>query len=287
MAYPPAGPPQPQGSPPQPPYGQPQPQYGQLYGPPDAATAYAGLPAPPASLAPPAPPRNPGAALGWIGAGVGVFLGPVGVVLGAVSIVRSRGARASVAPGVVAVVVGALQSIAIVVAVVVAAISGAFQTEASVTQPAPSAPIAGSAGDGAAPADPDLAPADPPVTTLVHAADIRPGDCLTAVEPDGDGYYEQIPCSEVHLAEVIHDYEISTVDYPNVKELTDEADAVCSDAADRLVPLDSGTVALRYYYLYPLREAWEQGDYLVSCLVYAHGDATLVGSATEGTLAMQ
>ncbi|TGO05525.1 septum formation family protein [Serinibacter arcticus] len=262
QGYPQQGYPQPQAQAHQ---GYPQPQQygppgGQQYGPP-GGQQYGPPGGQPYPGATPPRPANPGAGMGWLGAGLGLIVGFVGIVLGAISISRSAKARASRAPGTVAVVVGSLQVVAVVTTILVLVFRGTFGPVTLSDNP----------GDTDSPRE-------------IGSVDFSVGNCLESVDGDGTSF-THLPCADPHAAEVVYTYEPSGGAYPGEDAITEEADEVCLDEISLTVPVGVDTSNLTYDFWYPAASAWDDGDRTVACVLVGDG-VDLTGSAIAGDLAV-
>ncbi|WP_108718381.1 septum formation family protein [Miniimonas sp. S16] len=201
---------------------------------------------------------NPGAGLGWLGAALGLLVGFVGIVLGAMSISRSRAARASITPGVVAVVVGAVQVIALMVTIGLLIARGL-----------------GGSVMGSNPGDTDSA-------REIEVTELSLGNCIEEMTWDGAPVL-QVPCADAHTAEVMSQFEASGNAYPGEDELWDQAQDSCTGMT---VPSGVDTTNLFYDAVVPTLDDWDSGHRMVSCLLVSDG-ATMYGSATAGDLRVQ
>ncbi|PWD51674.1 hypothetical protein C8046_14495 [Serinibacter arcticus] len=220
------------------------------------AYSFGGGSQPPSAGRPPRSP-NPGAGIGWLGAGLGLILGPLGIVMGVMSISRSKKARASKAPGTVAVVVGSLSIVGVVTTVLVLVFQGVF--------------------------GPIILQDNPGDTTSereITAVEFAEGNCLATL--DGPTF-THVPCSTGHEAEVIHTYEPAGDAYPGEDAITDEANDVCLAEVTGAVPPTTDPTNLYYDFWYPDATGWADGDRTVACILSGDG-VTLTGSATAGDL---
>lgn len=113
--------------------------------------------------------------------------------------------------------------------------------------------------------------------------DIKIGDCIT--ESAAEGEVESLPtvsCSQPHLYEVYHEFELTGPTKPSDTEIEKLVDEGCfGDAFTEFVGTPAEQSSLSVLYLSPTSESWAQGDHKVSCLVY-EGDGT--GNPTKGSL---
>ncbi|ACQ81892.1 hypothetical protein Bcav_3650 [Beutenbergia cavernae DSM 12333] len=268
------GPPGPQqqpghGGPPGPPaYG------GTQQGPPHGGPPGGGWQGPPSRQA------NPGAALGWAGVGAGIVLGPVGLVLGVMSFTRSRRAGASTVPGVIAMIVGTVWTVAVAAIVVVTAVVTLSQDpppppEPTQTETEPETP-GPAAGEN---------PGDTDTEREVRDVDIDLGNCIDDLEnPVSPGTFLHVPCAQPHHAEVVAEYTITEPDFPGTDAVQQQADDFCSTEVPEALPTEIDRTNLTVYYLYPTQTTWDDGDRIISCFVLGKDDTRLVGSAIAGDI---
>lgn len=208
----------------------------------------------PGSSAPP----NPGAVLGWVGVGVALLVGVLGMVLGAISISRSRRVRASITPGVLAVVIGVLQLLAIITVVLVALVRSFV-------------------GEGLA-----ENPGDTPTAQPVSVTSLAPGNCLDLATLDVDTV-TQLPCSQEHDGEILTQTTISGNAYPGQDALYEQVIDQCATDAQLMLPPATDPTRLYVDALVPTLAEWDAGHRQTSCLLGSTG-ATMRGSATAGDL---
>ncbi|MDJ1372000.1 septum formation family protein [Gulosibacter molinativorax] len=112
------------------------------------------------------------------------------------------------------------------------------------------------------------------------------GDCITDTDMAGTELQTvpTVPCSQPHTFEVFHDFEITTSTFPGPD--SDElmnivSDGCLGDAFTQFVGVEYNSSTLGVMYLSPTQGSWDQGDRLVSCMVY-EGEGS--GNVTTGTL---
>ncbi|WP_454293482.1 septum formation family protein [Salana multivorans] len=224
------------------------------YAPPTAGDGHA----PDPSGSGPAPAaRNPGATIGWVGFGLAFLVGFIGIVLGAISISRSRKAGASTRVGVLAIVVGTLQVLIVIVAVMVNLI---LQLTGSAMR---------------------SNPGDTPAERTVAVTELAPGNCLDLDSLD-DTSILQLPCAEPHDSEVISLLSFSGTAYPGEQTLYDDAVDQCYQPVAEAIPPRVDPINLYVDAFVPTQEEWDAGSRQAACLLVSDGEMT--GSASAGDL---
>lgn len=112
------------------------------------------------------------------------------------------------------------------------------------------------------------------------------GDCITDTDMAGTELQTvpTVPCSQPHTFEVYHDFEITTAEFPgqDSEELMNLVSAGClEDSFTDFVGLDYNSSSLGVMYLSPTQGSWDNGDRLVTCMIY-EGDGS--GNLTTGSL---
>lgn len=112
------------------------------------------------------------------------------------------------------------------------------------------------------------------------------GDCITDTDMAGTELQTvpTVPCSQPHTFEVYHDFEITTADFPgqDSDELIDIVSEGClGDAFTEFVGVDYNSSTLGVMYLSPTQGSWDNGDRLVTCMIYEGEGA---GNVSTGTL---
>ncbi|KAB1641174.1 septum formation family protein [Gulosibacter chungangensis] len=112
------------------------------------------------------------------------------------------------------------------------------------------------------------------------------GDCITDTDMENTELQTvpTVPCSQPHTFEVYHDFEITTSDFPG--QGSDElleivSDGCLGDAFTDFVGNDYSSSTLGVMYLSPTQGSWDNGDRLVSCMLY-EGEGS--GNVSTGTL---
>lgn len=200
--------------------------------------------------------------LGWVGVGVGLLVGFIGIVLGAISISRSRQARASILPGVLAIVVGSVQVLAVIAYVLLQLMD--------VTGPAPTT--------GTNPGDTDQ-------ERTVEVGELAVGNCLSEMDRSG-GPLTQVPCAQAHAVEVVYQFDQAGDAYPGEDALYEASDETCYPIVANAVPTDVDPTALYQDAFVPTLEQWDGGLRTITCVLWSE-DTTMTGSTAAGDLDVQ
>lgn len=102
--------------------------------------------------------------------------------------------------------------------------------------------------------------------------ELQVGDCLDLDESDATaGEFVDlaaVPCDQPHRQEVFH---LGTVEgfevYPGPSELASSADGACLGAFEDYVGTAYLDSAIRFTYLYPSLDSWEEADREIVCLL--------------------
>lgn len=225
------------------------------YAPPTASYGRAPEPAPPGGQRRAGP--NPGATIGWVGFALAFLVGFIGIVLGAISISRSRRVGASIRVGVLAVVVGTLQVLAIVVVVLLLLIlnlTGGIAREN---------------------------PGDTDVTRTVPITELTAGNCIDIGSLTDDAV-DHVPCGQGHDGEVITLLSFTGTAYPGESALYDDAVERCYEPVSAALPPRVDPLNLYVDAFVPTQAEWDAGNRAAACLLVSEGEMT--GSATAGDL---
>lgn len=211
----------------------------------------------PAGNGPAPAAKNPGTTIGWVGFGLAFLVGFIGIVLGAISISRSRKAGASTRIGVVAIVVGTLQVLTVIVAVMVNLI---LQLTGSAMR---------------------SNPGDTTIEQTVPVTELAAGNCLDLDTLD-DTSILQLPCADPHDSEVISLFTFTGTAYPGEQTLYDDAVEECYQPVAEAIPPRVDPINLYVDALVPTQEEWDAGSRQAACLLVSDGEMT--GSANAGDL---
>ncbi|MGO1543507.1 MAG: septum formation family protein [Gulosibacter sp.] len=112
------------------------------------------------------------------------------------------------------------------------------------------------------------------------------GDCITDTDMQGTELQTvpTVPCSQPHTYEVYHDFDIETDEFPGqgTSELDEiVADGCLGDAFEDFIGTPFSSSTLGVMYLSPTQGSWDNGDTLVSCMVY-EGEGE--GNVSTGSL---
>ncbi|MDN4475991.1 septum formation family protein [Demequina sp. SYSU T00192] len=111
------------------------------------------------------------------------------------------------------------------------------------------------------------------------------GDCLTISGTDGSfGNVPVVDCAGVHEAEVYAAFDLDAGAYDEDAVIV-EVEEACVDRFEAYVGEPYRTSSLDVFYTYPLADAWDEGDRLAVCAVYAPDPDSGEPVAFEGTLA--
>ena len=95
-------------------------------------------------------------------------------------------------------------------------------------------------------------------TLNVH--ELRTGDCLAGLPESGTTSVDAVPCAGPHQVEVFYSFPLPDLPWPGEDAVIETARGECDGKVpDRLSGLD-------VMFLYPQRDAWEQGDREITCL---------------------
>lgn len=117
----------------------------------------------------------------------------------------------------------------------------------------------------------------------VGAFNLKVGDCVVLNDLEGDTVTNVpgVPCSEAHDAEVIDRFDVVDLEDYDVAAVTEQADAGCTSAINRVVGPNWSAIGLVATYLYPVDDGWTRGDRRVTCLAVANG--LVLTSSVAGT----
>ncbi|GLI28526.1 hypothetical protein ARHIZOSPH14_27680 [Agromyces rhizosphaerae] len=107
------------------------------------------------------------------------------------------------------------------------------------------------------------------------------GDCVGDFGPDGIvDVVPVMPCSDPHLAEAFHEFDLGTTSLPSDDELFPMVAAECDAAFESFVGVEWSLSSLNWYYFAPTVESWDEvDDRRVLCMVFDPA------GLTTGTLA--
>ncbi|WP_127126045.1 septum formation family protein [Georgenia sp. SYP-B2076] len=206
------------------------------------------------------PPSRPttgaGRPLGLLAILVALPLGPLGVVLGGISYTQARRGNGPRAPGVAAMILGALMTLGVALWVLTS-----LATALTTIDAAP-----GPGGPGPVP---------------IGAMEV--GDCALDLDP-GVPTVELVDCGERHQAEAFADVDLGRGAYPGPDAVVSRAESRCLDAADAAIPADADTSDIRVAVITPDQRAWDQGLTAARCVILDAGGRGLTGSLADGTL---
>jgi hypothetical protein len=101
----------------------------------------------------------------------------------------------------------------------------------------------------------------------VDAFSIKVGDCTGDLAEDEVSAAVLVPCGEPHYWEAYFSSRLSGDDYPGVTQVTESAEAACSDAFTAFVGVSTEKSDYTYTYFYPTEQTWTStGDREVLCL---------------------
>jgi hypothetical protein len=101
----------------------------------------------------------------------------------------------------------------------------------------------------------------------VEADELKVGDCLVRVPSTTSGVrkLDVTPCKNPHRAEVFATFDLPSGSFPGETEVTEKADAGCSQRVPDVAAAADGDLDILY--LYPQRVSWRLGDRSVTCMV--------------------
>lgn len=108
---------------------------------------------------------------------------------------------------------------------------------------------------------------------------IAVGDCLNDVSGTQVSTVPVVPCGEPHQYEAFAAMNLPDGDYPEVDEITKQADEFCYGEFESYVGISYDESALDFSYFYPQTDSWANGDREILCLAY--GDEDLSGSVKD------
>lgn len=127
--------------------------------------------------------------------------------------------------------------------------------------------------------------ADVDAPTLIRDVDLVPGNCLESLDYDEELNLTQVPCADLHGAEVYAEMTVSDSDYPDFPGqdvFQSDSDQFCIDQYNDVVQPVIDSSDLLYTSLYPSENTWDNGDRKFTCLIAAPEDSHLTGSVIAG-----
>jgi len=95
--------------------------------------------------------------------------------------------------------------------------------------------------------------------------DIAVGDCITDSSTGQVSDVPVVPCSEPHVGEVFHTYDVPGDTFPG--DFTQVANEQCTPAFQEFVGMAYEQSALVYTTLEPTAQSWEGGDRELVCII--------------------
>ncbi|MPV36385.1 septum formation family protein [Georgenia subflava] len=201
------------------------------------------------------PSTAAGRTLGVVAIPVAVPLGPLGVVLGAISYTKARRGNGPTGPGIAAMIVGALSTLALTL-FILTAMAAALSA-----------------------IDPD---ADGGRTGQVPIGAMAVGDCALDLD-GGQGVVELVDCAQWHQAETFAEVGLDG-DYPGQDEVLAVAEDLCLGTANEMLPPAVDASGIGVATIAPDATAWDQGVTFARCVIVDTTGRDLMGSLAEGTL---
>ena len=97
------------------------------------------------------------------------------------------------------------------------------------------------------------------------------GDCMPATNStDGEiSDVDVVPCTEPHVDEVFHEFDLPEGELPTGTDLENAIYAECDAAFETFVGLPYDQSTLGYWWITPTQDTWDQlDDRLVQCVIY-------------------
>ncbi len=112
---------------------------------------------------------------------------------------------------------------------------------------------------------------------------LQVGDCINDSElGDVVTTLPIVPCSEPHDSETYFEATLEGDAFPGDDAISEQSDQICYDAFAGFVGIAWEESSLGYYPFTPTEQSWDNGDRLVSCMIYDPAGQTtgsLAGSA--------
>lgn len=116
--------------------------------------------------------------------------------------------------------------------------------------------------------------------------DITIGDCITEPESESTEYQslEVVPCTQAHEYEVFHEFDVTGLDEFDQSAIEEQIlDQCYGQPFEDFVGTAYEQSTLEAQYLMPTQSSWDQGDRLVSCMVYEPTDVNETTESLEGS----
>ncbi|SJM60112.1 septum formation family protein [Gulosibacter sp. 10] len=115
--------------------------------------------------------------------------------------------------------------------------------------------------------------------------DLTVGSCITEASMAGTEHQSlyTVPCSQPHTFEVFHEFTIDDLEKFDKTEVEEKSKSGCTGTAFKNFNGKAWiNSALGVTYLMPTQGSWDQGDRLVTCMVYEENSGDVSTGSLEG-----